>query len=311
MMGHLDGRVVIVTGAGRGVGREHALLMAAEGAKVVVNDLGGAQDGSGGEIGPAQDVVNEIVAAGGDAVANGDSVADGAGARSMIDCAVDNFGDLHGLVNNAGILRDRMLVSMSEEEFDSVVNVHLKGTWLTMHHAANYWRAQTKAGRDDIAASIVNTSSTSGLHSNVGQSNYGPAKSAIATLSIIAAKELQRYGVRVNALAPAARTRMTLSTPGLGERIAEPTDGSFDPWDPANISPLVAWLMKEDCPATGQVYWSRGEKIARFQEWTRADIAETDGRWDIGELGDVAGAWETGIVESRTMRITGTEQIEL
>ncbi len=306
-MGHLDGRVVIVTGAGRGVGRGHALTMASEGASVVVNDLGGAQDGSGGEIGPAQEVVNEIVAAGGKAVANGDSVTDADGVKRMIQTAVDEFGDLHGVVNNAGILRDRMLVSMSEDDFDLVIDVHLKGTWLMMHHAGNYWREKSKAG-EDVAASIVNTSSTSGLHSNVGQSNYGPAKAAIATLSVLGAKELGRYGVRVNALAPAARTRMTLSTPGLGERIGAPDDGGFDQWDPLNISPLVAWLCKEDCPATGQVYWILGNKLARYQEWTKADYAETDGMWDIGELGEVASSWETGIVQSRSQIITGLEE---
>lgn len=303
-MGHLDGRVVIVTGAGRGVGRGHALTMAAEGASIVVNDLGGEQDGSGGEIGPAQQVVNEIVAAGGQAVANGDSVTDADGVQRMISTAVENFGDLHGVVNNAGVLRDRMLVSMSEEDFDIVLNVHLKGTWLMMHHAGNYWREKSKAGQE-VSASIVNTSSTSGLHSNIGQSNYGPAKSAIATLSVLGAKELGRYGVRVNALAPAARTRMTLSTPGLGERIGEPQDGSFDIWDPMNISPLVAWLCKQDCPATGQVYWILGNKLARYQEWTKADFAETDGMWDIAELGEVAGGWETAVVESRSQIITG------
>ncbi len=307
-MGHLDGRVVVVTGAGRGVGRAHALLMAAEGASVVVNDLGGAQDGSGGSVGPAQQVVDEIVAAGGAAVANGDSVTDGDGVQRMLATAVDHFGDLHAVVNNAGILRDRMLVSMSEEEFDSVVDVHLKGTWLVMHHAANYWRERSKAGHD-VAASIVNTSSTSGLHSNVGQSNYGPAKSAIATLSIIAAQELARYGVRVNALAPAARTRMTESTPGLAERMTVPDGSDFDPWDPANVSPLVAWLCTENCPSTAQVYWSMGNRIARYLEWTKADIATTGGRWEIAEIDEVVGAWETKHVSTRSMIVTNIEEL--
>jgi len=309
-MGHLDDRVVIVTGAGRGVGREHALLLASEGAKVLVNDFGGAQDGSGGSMGPADEVVAEIVAAGGQAAANGDSVSDFAGAKRMVDQAVETFGDLHGVVNNAGILRDRMLVSMSEEEFDSVVDVHLKGTWAMMHHAANYWREQTKAGRE-ISASIVNTTSTSGLHSNVGQSNYGPAKSAIATLSILAAKELSRYGVRVNALAPAARTRMTESTPGLGERIQAPEDAAeFDKWDPANISPIVAWLCSEQCQATGQVYWLLGNRIARYLEWSKADMAETEGRWTIDELQRVAGSWETGLVDSRRVVVKEIAMLE-
>lgn len=306
-MGRLDGRVVVVTGAGRGVGREHALLMAAEGASVVVNDLGGEQDGSGGEIGPAQEVVNEIEAMGGNAVADGNSVADWDGSKAIVDTALEAFGDLHGVVNNAGILRDRMLVSMSEEEFDMVVQVHLKGTWLMMKHASTYWREQTKAGRD-IKGAIVNTSSTSGLHSNIGQGNYGPAKSAIATLSIIGARELGRYGVRVNAIAPSARTRMTLSTPGLGERVAAPDDGSFDKWDPAHISPLVAWLCTEECPATAQVYWVGGNEIARYLEWTRTDIASTEGRWEFDELDRVVGAWETDWVQTRSLKVTGTEK---
>ena len=306
-MGHLDDRVVIVTGAGRGVGREHALLLAAEGACVVVNDLGGEQDGSGHNTGPAQDVVDEIVAAGGRAVANGDSVTDGEGVQRMIGQAVDTYGGLHAVVSNAGILRDRMLVSMSEEDFDSVIDVHLKGTWLVMHHAANYWRERSKAG-DPVKASIVNTTSTSGLHSNVGQSNYGPAKSAIATLSVLGAKELWRYGVRVNAVAPAARTRLTESTPGLSERMVANDDG-FDPWDPANISPLIGWLCTEDCPATGQVYWSMGNKVARYLEWSKADMAETDAKWDIAELGKVLSGWETDVVESRLLLVEKTRTL--
>jgi len=304
-VGRLDGRVVIVTGAGRGVGREHALLMAEEGAKVVVNDLGGAQDGTGGDTGPAQQVVDEIRAMGGTAMANGDSVAAWDSSKRIVDAAIETYGDLHAVVNNAGILRDRMLVSMSEEEWDTVIDVHLKGTWLMMKHAAAHWREQAKSGAE-VRGSIVNTSSTSGLHSNVGQSNYGAAKSAIATLSIIGAQELGRYGVRVNAIAPGARTRMTLSTPGLGERIGEPEDGSFDQWDPANISPLVAWLCTADCPATAQVYWVAGNRIARYLEWARTDIADTDGRWEIDEVDRVVGAWETGHVLSRDVVVTDT-----
>lgn len=307
-MGHLDGRVVIVTGAGRGVGREHALLLAAEGASVVVNDLGGEQDGTGADVGPAQQVVDEIVAAGGSAVANGDSVADWEGSQRIINTAVETFGDLHGLVNNAGILRDRMLVNMTEDEFDLVIAVHLKGTFLTMRHAAAYWREKTKSG-EEVKASIVNTSSTSGLHSNPGQTNYGAAKSGIATMSIIAAQELSRYGVRVNAIAPSARTRMTLATPGLGERIKAPEDGTFDKWDPANISPLVAWLCTVDCPATAQVYWTGGNQIARYLEWARTDIASTDGRWEIDDIAEAVGGWETGHVASRSVRVTGTEEV--
>ena len=309
-MGHLDGRTIIVTGAGRGVGREHALLLAAEGANVVVNDLGGEQDGSGRSTGPAQEVVDEITAAGGSAVANGDSVADWEASQRIVNTAIEAFGDLHGIVNNAGILRDRMLVNMTEAEFDAVIDVHLKGTWLTMRHAAAYWRERAKAGHE-VKASIVNTSSTSGLHSNPGQINYGAAKSGIATMSIIAARELSRYGVRVNAIAPSARTRMTLATPGLGERIAAPEDGSFDIWDPANISPLIAWLCTEGCEATAQVYWVGGNRVARYLEWTPIDVASTDGRWEIDELERVVGGWETGHVMTRKMRVTGVGEQDL
>ncbi|MFT7601064.1 MAG: NAD(P)-dependent dehydrogenase (short-subunit alcohol dehydrogenase family) [Acidimicrobiales bacterium] len=307
-MGALDGRVIIVTGGGRGVGRAHALLFAAEGANVVVNDLGSAQDGTGVDLGPADEVVAEIKAAGGEAVANGDSVADWEGAQRIINQAVETYGDLHAVVNNAGILRDRMLVNMTEEEFDLVINVHQKGTWLMMRHAAAYWREQVKAGKE-IQASIVNTSSTSGLHSNPGQINYGAAKGAIATMSIIAAQELKRYGVRVNAIAPSARTRMTLATPGLSDRIKEPEDGSFDVWDPANISPLVGWLCAAECPATAQVYWIGGNRIGRYQEWTQADAASTDDMWSIESIAATAGQWETTHRNTRSRRITGSEKL--
>jgi NAD(P)-dependent dehydrogenase (short-subunit alcohol dehydrogenase family) len=289
-MGALDGRVVIVTGAGRGLGREHSLLLAAEGAKVVVNDLGGAADGTGTDLTPAQQVVEEIAAMGGEAIANGDSVSDWEGSQRIVNAAIEAFGDLHALVSNAGILRDRVIVNMTEEEFDLVVAVHQKGTFLMMKHCAVYWREQHKAGRE-VKASIVNTSSGSGLHSNPGQVNYAGAKSAIATMSIVAAQELARYGVRVNAIAPGARTRMTLATPGLGERIGEPTDGRFDTWDPANVSPLVAWLCTADCPATAQVYGMFGGRLTRYQEWTAVDSSQRDDRWTIDEIGAVAGSW--------------------
>ncbi|HEX4538813.1 MAG TPA: SDR family oxidoreductase [Acidimicrobiales bacterium] len=283
-MGALDGRVAIITGAGRGIGREHSLLFAHEGAKVVVNDLGGAIDGSGDDRSPAQQVVDEIKAAGGEAVANTDNVADWEGGRRLINTAVEAFGDVNVLINNAGILRDRMLVSMEEAEWDSVIHVHLKGHFVPTHWAANHWREQSKAG-EEVDAAIVNTSSTSGLIGNPGQANYGAAKAGIAAFTVIAAQELQRYGVRVNAIAPAARTRMTEATPGLSDVVKAPTDtAKFDVWDPANVSPLVAYLASESCPATGKVFLVQGGKVQTFQPWTLTDMIDKNDRWTVAEL---------------------------
>jgi len=283
-MGALEGRVAIITGAGRGIGREHALLFAAEGAKVVVNDLGSAADGTGDDRTPAQQVVDEIKAMGGSAIANADNVADWAGGERLVAAAIEAFGDLHILVNNAGILRDRVIINMSEAEWDAVIAVHLKGHFVPTRFAAAYWRERAKAGHE-VKASVINTSSTSGLFSNPGQSNYGAAKSGIATLTEIAAKELIRYGVRVNAIAPAARTRLTLATPGVGDQIQPPAEpGRFDVWDPANISPFVGWLATEQCPATGKVFYVQGGRVAVFQPWTIVDQIERDDRWTIAEL---------------------------
>jgi len=283
-MGALEGRVAIITGAGRGIGREHALLFAAEGAKVVVNDLGGAVDGSGDDRTSAEQVVDELRAMGAEAVASGDDVASTEGARRLIATAVDTFGDLHVLVNNAGILRDRMLVNMSEEDWDSVIHVHLKGHFLPTRWAAAFWRERTKDGRA-VSASVVNTSSTSGLLGNPGQTNYGAAKAGIAAFTVIAAQELARYGVRVNAIAPAARTRLTEQTPGLGDIVRAPRDpGSFDVWHPANISPLVAYLATESCPVNGKVLFVQGGQVRVFQPWTMTDTLEKNDRWTVDEL---------------------------
>ena len=260
-MGSLDGRVVIITGGGRGLGREHSLLFAAEGARVVVNDLGGAGDGTGSDPSAAASVVREIEAAGGVAVANGDSVSSFAGAKRMVEQAIDEFGDLHAVVNNAGILRDRMLVSMSEEEFDAVVAVHLKGTFNLNRHAAGYWRDQVKAGAA-IPRAIVNTSSGAGLHGNVGQTNYAAAKAGVAAMTIVAAAELKHYQVRVNCIAPIARTRLTLATPGMGEVMQAPQ------FDPRFVSPLVAYLAGEQCPFTGQVFSVYGGGVGIYQGWS-------------------------------------------
>ena len=283
-MGALDGRVAIITGAGRGIGREHALLFAAEGAKVVVNDLGGSLDGSDKAASPAEEVVAEIRAMGGEAVANHDNVAEWEGGQRLVQTALDTFGELHVLVNNAGILRDRVLVNLSEEDWDSVINVHLKGHFVPTRHAATYWRERAKAGQP-VKASIINTSSTSGLLGNVGQSNYGAAKAGIAAFTVIIAEELGRYGVRANAIAPAARTRMTESTPGLSDYVVKPSDAAvFDVWDPANISPLVATLAMEDCEATGQTFFVQGGTVRKFQNWTMTTTLENDDRWSVSEL---------------------------
>jgi len=281
-MGALDGRVAIITGAGRGIGREHALLFAAEGAKVVVNDLGGAADGTGRDKSAAEEVVDEIRAMGGEAIANADNVADWDGGQRLIDSAVSSFGGLHVLVNNAGILRDRMLVTMTEDEWDAVVNVHLKGHFVPTRWAANYWREQAKAG-EPVNASIIHTSSTSGLLGNPGQTNYGAAKAGIGSFSIICAQELSRYGVRSNCIAPAARTRLTEETPGLGEVVKPPKEG-FDVWDPANISPLVAYLATADCPFSGQTFFVQGGTVKLMTPWKIGDGVQRDDRWTVGEL---------------------------
>lgn len=285
-MGQLDGRVAIVTGAARGIGRQHALLLASEGASVVVNDVGAAPDGRPDDERAAQAVVDEIAAAGGAAIANTDDVADWEGGQRLIRAAVDAFGDVHVLINNAGFLKDRMLVNMSEDEWDSVIRVHLKGHFVPTRHAAAYWREQTKLG-NEVRASVINTSSTSGLEGNPGQANYGAAKAGIGALTVIEAQELARYGVRVNAISPVARTRLTEATPGLSEMVAPPDeDGRFDQWDPANVSPVVAWLASEGCAVTGRVFWVFGGTIAPMIGWTReAGITRPD-RWSIGEIGE-------------------------
>jgi NAD(P)-dependent dehydrogenase (short-subunit alcohol dehydrogenase family) len=282
-MGSLDGRVAIITGAGNGLGREHALLFAREGAKVVVNDLGGDAHGDGADRGPAQRVVDEIVAFGGEAVANTDNVADWHGAKRLIDQTVETFGDLHVLVNNAGILRDRMLVSMEEADWDSVMQVHLKGHFCPTHHAANYWREQSKAGKQ-VDAALIHTSSASGVLGNVGQTNYGAAKAGIAAFSSICAMELGRYGVRSNAITPNARTRLTA---GLRGRYEEP-DAARDTWDPqhpGNVSPMVAYLATAGCPINDELFHVSDEIVLRYQPHiVIGDINAGGKRWTVDEL---------------------------
>ncbi len=291
-MGSLDGRVAIITGAGRGIGREHALLFASEGAKLVINDLGGAVDGSGDDRSPAQQVVDEIIAMGGEAIVNSDDIADFDAARNLINSTVEHFGELHVLVNNAGILRDRVLINMSEAEWDAVIKVHLKGHFAPTHHAATYWRERAKEG-NPIKASVISTSSTSGLIGNPGQANYGAAKAGIAALALIADMELQRYGVRSNAISPAARTRMTENTPGFSEIVKEPTDPSqFDVWDPANISPLVGYLATENCPFHGKVFFVQGGVVQHFVPWTLGAKIEQNDRWTVAGLAEAMKVFE-------------------
>ncbi|HVU74765.1 MAG TPA: SDR family oxidoreductase [Mycobacteriales bacterium] len=281
MAGICEGRVVAITGAGNGIGREHALLFAREGAKVVVNDLGGPRDGSGSDAGAAQAVVDEIVAAGGTAVANTSNIATHAGAKELIDQAVDTYGDINTLVNNAGILRDRMLVNMEEAEWDAVIAVHLKGTYGPMRHASAYWRDQSKAGKQPDAR-IINTSSASGVFGNIGQANYGAAKAGIAAMTIITSMELARYGITVNAISPTALTRMTEDLERFkGEEVK-------DELPAAGISPLVVWLGSDlSAGITGRVFGVKGGRITVFEGWSNGPFAEREGIWDPGELSEV------------------------
>jgi len=259
-----EGRVAIVTGAGRGIGREHALSLASQGAKVVVNDLGGNIDGSGGDQSPAQQVVDEIKGMGGEAVANGDNVASWEGSQRLINTAIETFGDLHAVVNNAGILRDRVLINMTEEEWDAVIAVHLKGTFGPSRWAATYWREQSKAGKP-VDGRIINTTSVSGIYGNPGQTNYGAAKAGIAAFTNIAALELARYGVTVNAVAPVALTRMT---EGLGP--APETDEEREMRSPRWIAPIVTWLASaESAGVTGNVFEASGQTLAIAEGWHR------------------------------------------
>jgi NAD(P)-dependent dehydrogenase (short-subunit alcohol dehydrogenase family) len=283
MSGICEGRVAIVTGAGRGLGRAHALELARQGARVVVNDLGTSGAGEGASNGPADDVVERIRALGGQAVANGSDVADFDGARTLVRQAVDEFGGLDVLVNNAGFLRDRMLVSTAEEEWDAVVRVHLKGHFATLRHAAAYWREEAKAGRTRDAR-VVNTSSGAGLQGSIGQGAYSAAKAGIAGLTLVAAAELARYGVRVNALAPAARTRMTEAA--FADAMAEPESG-FDAMDPENVSPVVAWLASTDsADVTGRVLEVEGGRICVEEGWRHGPDTDIGRRWQPADVGD-------------------------
>ena len=282
-MGICDGRVVIVTGAGRGIGRGHALEFGRQGAQVVVNDLGAEADGTGGSTGPAGEVVEMIRAAGGEAVANGDDVADWDGAQRLVQTAVDAFGRLDVLVNNAGFLRDRMIVSTTEEEWDAVIRVHLKGHFAPTRFAAAYWREQQKAG-ETVDARVINTSSGAGLLGSVGQGTYSAAKAGIAALTMVESAELGRYGVTANAIAPAARTRMTEAV--FAETMAAPDDDSFDAMAPENVAPLVVWLgSAESRGITGRVFEVEGGILSVADGWQHGPRVDKGARWDPAEIG--------------------------
>jgi NAD(P)-dependent dehydrogenase (short-subunit alcohol dehydrogenase family) len=282
--GICKGRIAVVTGGGRGIGRGEALELARQGAKVIVNDLGGLRDGSSASTGPAQDVVDEIRALGGEAEANAGDVSTWAGAKGLIDQAIDTYGGIDVVVNNAGILRDRMIVNMTEDEWDDVIRVHLKGTFATTHFAASYWRQRSKDGEENDAR-IINTSSASGIYGNAGQSNYGAAKAGIASFTIIASRELGRYGVTANAIAPAARTRMTEDRP-MGERVFE--EDEFDAFHPDHLGPLIAYLASSSSrPITGRVFNAVGGHIGVSEGWSAGPAVDIDARWDARELQEV------------------------
>lgn len=285
-VGRLTGRVVVVTGAGSGLGREYALLAAASGALVVVNDIGVALDGEGLSAGPAQQVVQEIKDAGGSAVANTDDISTIEGGQGLIDTAVEAFGDIHMLINNAGIVRDRMLVTMDAAQWDAVMSVHLRGHFATTSAAARLWRERAKAGdlQDRV---LISTTSQSGMLGIPGQANYGAAKGGLATFALVAHRELhERLRVRSYAIAPSARTRMTLGTPDAAENVGKAVEpGAFDYWDPANVAPFVLWLGAEGCPApSGSVYGVEGDRIQFFEVWPLVGELRSGHRWTFEEL---------------------------
>ncbi|MEV0544509.1 SDR family oxidoreductase [Nocardia salmonicida] len=283
-----EGRVVVITGAGRGIGREYALEYARQGAQVVVNDLGGNSEGSGGSSVPADEVVSEIREAGGTAISNGDDISDFDGAKNLIDAAVDAYGRVDVLVNNAGILRDRTIANMSIEEWDSVIRVHLRGTFATTRWAASHWRERSKAG-ERLDARLINTASSSGLYSNAGQANYAAAKAGIASFTVVASRELARYGVTANAVYPTAVSRLTEDVFNAAGWTKETTDG-FDEFDPSNIAPVVVWLgSTRSAHVTGRVFGLRGGRIVVANGWEAGPSVDIGRRWDPAELDDIIG----------------------
>jgi len=285
-MGALEGRVAIITGGGRGLGRSYALRFAQEGAKVVVNSVQTEPDGTSS----AQAVVDEIAAAGGEAVAHVGTVSSWSGGEQLVRTAVETFGGLHVLVNNAGFLRDRLLANMSEEEWDLVVDVHLKGQFVPLRFAAAYWRDRHKAG-EAVQASVINTTAGAGLHGNPGQANYAAAKAGAAAMTLVAAMELRRYDVRVNAISPFARTRLTEGVPGLSELLQVPGDpAEFDRFHPDNVAPLAVYLASSDCPFTGQVFDVQGGSVGVYQGWTITERLSNPTTWTVEGLADALGA---------------------
>lgn len=319
-MGILDGRVALITGAGRGIGRAEALYFAAEGAQVVVNDIGVSSDGSGGDTSIAASVAAEIHAAGGSAVANTDSVTDWQGAKRMVDTAIDAFGDLHVVVNNAAISRPRALVNMTEDEFDAVVAVKLKGTFAVSHWAARYWRERYEAG-DRADRAIVNTSSSTGLNSPYPlNTNYAAANAGVGAMTILHSLELGRYGVRVNGISPGARTRLSLDLPaGVDSLTARdrPAPGAYDPWDPIHQAVVVAHLASADCPLTGQMLTVRGSTVAITRNWSVGEhVSKENAGWTVDELGRALGRlafespYDTLVYLARVYGVTSREHVQ-
>lgn len=282
-MGICDGRVVIITGAGRGLGRAHALAFAAEGAAVVVNDVGASLTGEGHDLTPAAEVVAEITAAGGRAVVNDDDISDWDGAGRLVQQAIDTFGGLDTVVCNAGIVRDRMIVNMSVDEWDAVMRVHLRGTFCPVRHAIDHWRSMHKAGTP-VDARVVTTSSGAGLFGSVSQGNYSAAKAGIAAFTIVAAAELERYGIRVNGIAPSARSRMTEEA--FAEMMRRPDTG-FDAMDPANVSPLVVWLGSAACRVNGRMFEIAGGQVSVADGWQHGTVFDKGSRLEPSEIGGI------------------------